>query len=131
MALLFVTLTILGGGGVIVTGTVKFSDGTPVDFGSVAFDDGKKMFNGTITNGNYATGISKVEKIPAGTYRVYLQGTTVQEKTWGKGEDGSDILLDYKEVPRVAAKYTSPETSGLTLEVKGGKQTFDMTVEKP
>jgi hypothetical protein len=137
MTLLFVTLIIPGCGrsGAVVSGTVKFTDGKPLNIGSVIFDNGKFSFVGIIKeDGTYTAGVDKMEKIPPGTYRVYLQGTTLPQ--WnGKVPEQTDsetVLDDTEFVPRVAAKYTSPETSGLTLEVQsGGKQTFDMTVEKP
>jgi hypothetical protein len=62
----------------------------------------------------------KYRKIPAGTYRIYLQGTTVREEKTGKDSEGTDIIPDYKEVLHGTSKFISPETSGLAVEVQSG-----------
>jgi hypothetical protein len=117
--------------GTIITGTVKFSDGEPVTFGNIAFDDGKHAFVGMIKNdGTYTTGLLEDEGIPGGTYKVYLQGTTAVANEVRNKQ--TDSIVSYDEVYRVAQKFCSRETTDLQIEVKsGGTQTFDITVERP
>jgi hypothetical protein len=119
-----------------ITGTVKYTDGTPIDFGYIVFDNGQKSYYGTIkTDGTYISGgIKEVEGIPAGVYKVWIAGTEtrtneVYEKT-ADGEKGN--LISYDEVQRVAEKHRSYEKTDLTFEIKrGGSTTYNVVVEKP
>ena len=130
---LFATLTLIGcSSDVQISGMVKYTDGEPVKFGLVAFDDGKLSFSGQIqSDGSYKTS----QKVPVGTYRVYLQSSfeVVETKGMVTNEDGTTVegLIDSKEIPRVDSKYTSPTTSGITFTADGKTKTYDVTVEKP
>ena len=113
-----------------ISGTVKYSDGTPVTKGNVVFDTGVDSFFGKINNdGTYVTGGTKeVEGIPSGTYKVWLSATESSENT--QRADGT--VGAYSTTPTVAKKYTSPNSTDLTFEVKsGGPRAFDIVVEKP
>ncbi|MDR1382735.1 MAG: hypothetical protein LBJ67_02635 [Planctomycetaceae bacterium] len=116
--------------GTKISGTVKFSDGTPVTKGQVVFDNGTNSYFGAISsNGSYITGGNKtVEGIPNGNYKIWFAGTeTTDNKT---GADGT--ITSYTVTQTVAKKYTSPNTTDLKFEVKSsGATTFDITVEKP
>jgi hypothetical protein len=125
---LFVTLTIFGcgGGGTVITGSVKYTDGTPVTLGQVVFDNGVKSYFGQIrADGTYSSGGNKaVEGIPDGSYKIWLSGTI------DGSAEGNDP--DYSGRLTIAKKYISPATTDLTFEVKsGGTKVFDITVEKP
>ncbi|MDR1958002.1 MAG: hypothetical protein LBQ54_02990 [Planctomycetaceae bacterium] len=131
VSLLWLTLCFAGcDGKAKISGTVKFFDGTPVTQGSVVFDSGTESYFGTIRkDGTYVTGGNQqVEGIPNGNYKVWLAQTETIENTLdAKGE-----VVSYKTTPTVAKKWTSPNTTELTFEVKpGGQKTFDLVVEKP
>jgi hypothetical protein len=124
--LFFATITILGcgNGGTIITGTVKYTDGTPVSHGQIVFDNGENSYFGVIhKDGTYASGGNKtVEGIPDSSYKIWLCGTN----------DVQVINDNIMITPTVAEKYTSPTTTDITFEVKkGGAKTFDVVVEKP
>ncbi|MDR3109711.1 MAG: hypothetical protein LBU65_08495, partial [Planctomycetaceae bacterium] len=115
------------------SGTVKFSDGTPVNFGNVVFCNETHSYYGTIkSDGTYITGgVKEVEGIPDGTYKIYLAATEEVENIYGTPR-GIEELIDYKVTQRVAAKYRSYETTDLSFEVKPGcPKTYDIVVEKP
>ena len=106
-----------------LTGKVTYTDGSPVQVGQVVFDDERYAFRGRINkDGSYKLGGTyDGDGIIPGTYKVYLIDTDVTETD----ENGT-----VKHVSHVANKYTNPDTSGLTCEVKG-KMTFDFKVERP
>jgi hypothetical protein len=114
---------------------VKYSDGTPIDFGNVVFDNGKQSYVGTIKkDGTYITGgVKEVEGIPDGVYKIWLVGTeTRTNEVYNEEKDGGKNLISYDEVQRVADKYRFYEKTDLTFEVKrGGPTTYDIVVEKP
>jgi hypothetical protein len=118
-----------------ITGTVKYSDGTPIDFGSVVFDNGKNSYIGTIKkDGTYVTGgVKEVEGIPDGVYKIWLSGTgLIINEVYSKKENGEGNLISYEEVQRVTEKYRFYEKTDLTFEVKrGGQTTYNIVVEKP
>jgi hypothetical protein len=100
---------------VFVTGTIAFPDGTPLNTGFVAFysEDGRFAYFAEIDKGGNYTMQDALGRpgIPKGTYLISL-GTT------------------NPDIPLVAEKYLSPETSGLQFDVKR-KTVFNITVEKP
>ena len=108
---------------VAVTGTVTYADGSPLQVGQVVFTDGKFAFRGPIDKkGAYKLGGTKSgDGIIPGQYSVYLIDTDTTEST----ESGGTRFVSF-----VARKFTSPETSELTCEIKG-KMTFDFKVERP
>jgi hypothetical protein len=115
-----------------ISGTVKFSDGTPINFGNVVFGSETHSYYGTIkSDGTYITGgVKEAEGIPDGTYKIYLTATEEVENTYAP--DGRKELIDYKVTQRVAAKHRSYETTDLSFEVKPGcPKTYDIVVEKP
>ena len=108
---------------VAVTGKVTYPDDSPVQIGEVAFSDGRLVYRGNIDkNGGYKLGgVYEGDGISPGKYEVYLMGTETMEM------DENNAM---KPVQHVAQKYLSPDTSGLTCEIKG-KMTFDFKVERP
>ena len=109
---------------VALTGTVTYTDGTPVQVGQVAFANEKHMFRGQIgKDGFYRLGGNyEGDGIMPGAYSVYLLDTETAESD----ETGQRTWF----IKHVAQKYTAPETSGLTCEVKG-RMVFDFQVERP
>ena len=111
-------------------GTVTYTDGSPVKWGAVNFDNGKFTFIGLINEkGEYAPNmVEKGAGIPEGTYKVWLTGTELVEDTIKP--DGT--LIPGKPIPMVADQYCNINTSGLTFEAKiGGEKEFNIVVEKP
>jgi len=116
LALLFcVVLTGCGDGTVPSSGTIKFSNGEPVPFGLVFFENPQFSYRGTIQDGTYQIeGVKRGSGLPPGSYRVYVVGDNPETEL---------SLFD--------AKYTSPDTSGLVFEVEKGKDNvFEIIVEK-
>ncbi|HTU22101.1 MAG TPA: hypothetical protein VMG10_28940 [Gemmataceae bacterium] len=99
-----------GGGDNVVSGTVKFN-GQPV-LGSIMFVSQKDPKNVSSTiiqdNGRY-----QMPKAPLGMVDVAFQPTT----------QSSDPKAP--PPPQLPEKYLQAKTSGLSFEVKGGRQTKD------
>ena len=117
------------GGNVTVSGTVKFADGTPLDRGTVTFEDDKMMASGTIQkDGTYSLDTGETKGIPLGTYKVSITGLNAPivippTKIGGK-------VQVIPQVSPIHKRFENPTTSGLTCEVKG-RTTFDIPVERP
>jgi hypothetical protein len=105
---------------------VTYEDGTPVAEGTVigeATVEGKVVgVQGTIgTDGSFAWGGGRPgDGALPGTYRVL-----VMPRALGDSERSAGM------VPAVAGKFGKFETSGLTIEVKAGKNDLPITVTKP
>ncbi|MDR0611763.1 MAG: hypothetical protein LBG58_16780, partial [Planctomycetaceae bacterium] len=95
-----------------ISGTVKFSDGTPITKGNVVFDNGNESYFGTIKNdGTYVTGGNKqIEGIPDGNYKVWLAQTEIAENVL----DADGHVTSYSVTQTIAKKFTSPNTTELT-----------------
>jgi hypothetical protein len=114
-----------------ISGTVTFSDGEPVNFGCVCFDNNGKTYYGYLDNkGHYSPGeLKDGDGVPCGNYKIWLSGTVLSEEILDK--EGESTGKSY-DTFRVTEKYTSPKTTDLKFEVKhGGSKTFDFTVERP
>jgi hypothetical protein len=124
----FVLLCVAGCGSssAVITGTVKFDDGTPADFGAVVFQNEHSNFTAKInSDGTYQTTGDIYNGLPAGSYQVFIGGSQIKPSSQVPGQRP---VVTY----RCAKKYSSAATSGLTFEVKpGGPKTFDITVERP
>ena len=107
-----------------VSGTVTFSDGTPLSMGTVCFEKEGENFVGygeLRSNGVYSMGKARDgEGLPPGDYLVYVRGAIRQEM----GPTGP------YSIPLISEKYTSPTSSGLACQVKG-KTVFNFQVSKP
>ena len=118
-----------------VTGTVKFSDGTPLNVGTVNYTDGTNLVRGEIQpDGPFemrtftpGAGVLK------GSYKVYLT-ETLQFGATGKrvlkGPNGEEIEMEVigNTTSTIDPKYSDPEQSGMTIDVKGN-MTYDITIE--
>ncbi|MDR0611691.1 MAG: hypothetical protein LBG58_16405, partial [Planctomycetaceae bacterium] len=72
-------------------------------------------------DGTYVVGsISEKDGLPEGKYNVYIFGAV---KLDGKTKDGMNMMI-----PLIDKKYSSPNTSGITVEVpvSGGKFNFQV-----
>ena len=118
-----------GSSGDRVTGTVTFSDGTPLTVGKVMFTNGTITAFGDINaKGGFRMGTKKAgDGVPSGTYQVYITEARIPADFTVPDEDGR---MSAPLVLAVASKFTVPSQSGLTCEVKGAT-TFDFRVEKP
>jgi hypothetical protein len=137
MTFLFVTITIISGCGqnVPLSGRITFSDtGEPLPLGTIGFTDGKIQARSDIdADGKYTLGfLSAGDGLPKGEYKIYIQAVRVEMQTGPDTDgDGQPDIIDRKEIPLIAQKYASPESSGLTFTADGKTKTFDITVEKP
>lgn len=127
-ALLAVFLALPGCGSrrSVVTGKVSYEDGTPVEAGSVigeATVDGKLVAaQGTIKkDGSFTWGGDREgDGALPGTYKVIVVPESLSEYQLAQGQN-----------PAVDGKYTRYETSGLSFEVKEGRNEFNITVSRP
>lgn len=109
-----------GKGDAKVSGTVKYR-GNPLPSGTVTFFDAKKEIVGsaTIQNGSYA-----MKGVPSGKVMVSVTTPPAVEADPNhpppKGRPGAAPL----PVVPIPAQYGNPEQSGLTYDVKAGKQDF-------
>ena len=104
--------------GIQVTGNVKYPDGTPMPHGFVVAQSAASQYTGALTQeGTFTLKDPTTGKgIPAGQYKVFLQGASNADKG----------------IRYVAPKYTAASTSEITFNVvKGDKNHFEVQVEKP
>jgi hypothetical protein len=130
-ALLFaVAVVATGCGKPKVTGKVTFADGSPLTQGTVNFTDDKILCKGSIKeDGTFEMRTLKPgDGVPPGTYKVYLTETT----RFGEPEIETSALdansVMHSTVNDVPPKYSNPEQSGLTIDVKGSMK-YDITIE--
>ena len=129
-ALLFaVAVVATGCGKPKVTGKVTFADGSPLTQGTVNFTDDKILCKGSIKeDGSFEMRTLKPgDGVPPGTYKVYLT------ETMRFGEAIESTSLDttavmHKTVNDVPPKYSNPEQSGLTIDVKKSMK-YDITID--
>ena len=109
-----------------VSGRVVYEDGSPVEEGSVVGETGegkaKVMAQGNIQpDGSFQWGTAKPgDGAAPGKYRV-----VVLPRALGDAETAQGMQ------PAVDAKYTKYDTSGITIDVKEGKNELPITVTKP
>jgi hypothetical protein len=115
-----------GSGRYPVTGRVTYEDGTPVEAGTVigeATVDGKLVgVQGNIErDGVFSWGADKPDEgaLP-GNYRVLVMPVALGDGEMAEGKQ-----------PAVDGKFTKYETSGITFEVKAGKNELNITVTRP
>jgi hypothetical protein len=110
------------GGSVVVKGTVKTADGTPIESGTIIFLGDKEQFSadiqpgGTFSPGKFADG----DGITPGVYRIYLTGVGRTESRSDSGSPTSVPVLQGAQKSAAGAlihsKYALPETSELTID---------------
>jgi hypothetical protein len=112
-----------GGSTGTVSGTVTYN-GQPVPVGTISFlaEDGRSMTGELKSDGTY-----KVDKVPTGKNKVAVQ--TPAARGANAPADIMGNTTQVKPVP-IPEKYGDNSKSGLSLEVKKGTQTFDITLQK-
>ena len=114
------------GKNVRVDGKVTFEDGSPLSTGTVIFTSGASQFTAPIeSDGSYRAGTTNPgDGLPSGTYQVHITGAAKPGQLSARGAmlAPPELLID--------SKFTRPETSGLTVEVKG-RMTYDIPVTPP
>jgi hypothetical protein len=98
---------------VYVEGTVKYTDGTPLDQGMVAFENDSVFYHSYITkNGKFSPGEYKDGSgIPKGKYRVFVTSA------------------DDNNYEHVAKKYTNSKTSGFEFDIQKKTTGIELVVE--
>jgi len=115
-----------GSGRYPVTGRVIYEDGTPVEAGTVIGEatvggkpvgvQGNIAKDGTFSWGGDTTGDGALP----GNYRALVMPRALGDSELAEGK-----------VPAVDRKYSKYETSGITFEVKPGKNELNITVTRP
>lgn len=108
-----------------VSGTVTYEDGSPVESGIVvgrATIDGKSVsVQGTIKNGGFSWGGAREgDGAAPGHYEVVVMPPSLSEHELSQGVQ-----------PAVDSKFTKFESSGLSFDVKDGKNEFPIKVTRP
>ncbi|HVK13554.1 MAG TPA: hypothetical protein VM597_32705 [Gemmataceae bacterium] len=115
-----------GSGRYPVSGRVAYEDGTPVEAGTVI---GEATVNGKVVgvqgniekDGTFVWGADRAgDGAFPGLYKVIVMPVALGDSELAEGKR-----------PAVSGKYTKYETSGITFEVKPGKNHLDITVTKP
>ncbi len=129
---------IVGCGDPSVSGKVTLSDGTPVTTGKVYFENGGFAATGTINkDGSYRIGKNKDgDGVPRGQYKIAIMGAIINsfpdepDNTQNVKMGGLIVRKPVTFQNLVHPKYTSVNTSGLEIEVKGSMK-HDIVVEPP
>jgi hypothetical protein len=123
-----------------VTGTVKYK-GEPVPKGTISFtpaEAGGRAAGGDIVDGNYSlstTGVPDDGALP-GSYKVTIKALEMDTKEMqavakgGQFHHDKTYLKSLQSAKKlVPSKYTLPETSGLTAEVKAQSNTINYDLQ--
>lgn len=117
-----------------VEGTVKL-DGKPLDKIMIEFwpqSDGPRSFAETDSAGHFKlmTDDGKHEGASVGSHKVILKDAgALGDKFMGRA--GEDVDMSKGKKPRLSGKYSSPETTSITMSVEAGKKNkFDIEVTK-
>ncbi|QDU77225.1 hypothetical protein Pan97_42870 [Bremerella volcania] len=106
-----------GGATEVVTGTVTFTDGSPVSGGTIIFADTQKnsssvgyiQEDGTYTLGTFG----ESDGAPQGNYKVTVIGSS-----------------DYGKSSPISSKFANQDQTPLTAKVVDGENVLDFEVEK-
>lgn len=120
-----------GGGTGTVSGTVTHN-GQPLPYGSVQFVSPGGAFvseigpDGSYTINAVPTGVSKISiTCQDPKYVEYMKALSASARD-PKLPKPKGSPEDFNKIPN---QYTDPNTSGLTYEVKSGKQTHDIVLK--
>ncbi|MDR1479319.1 MAG: DUF2271 domain-containing protein [Planctomycetaceae bacterium] len=125
LGIVFIVLLFLAGcsnGKVQLGGTVTFDDGTPLTSGAVIFSTDTFSAKGNIdSSGKYIVGsIGTNDGIPAGKYKVHIEGATEDVSSY-KGETSHSLI---------GIEYTTYDSTPLSCEVPVAGNNFDIKVPK-
>ncbi|WP_296458683.1 carboxypeptidase-like regulatory domain-containing protein [Rubinisphaera sp.] len=105
-------------------GTVMF-ESTPVTEGSVHLSHLQEGHGGVAQiDGSGAYAIDSYRGLPVGTYQVTVIPPMVEVDA-GPNSPKSESPKDMKNIPQ---KYRDPSTSGLTVEITAGENTFEINM---
>ncbi|WP_339730918.1 carboxypeptidase-like regulatory domain-containing protein [uncultured Gimesia sp.] len=109
-----------------LSGKVTYK-GEPVKEGMVQFNNPEKGFGGqaVISEEGTYTVTNNVGGLVTGTYQVSVVPPMI-EKSFGPDTPPSEVP---KEMPNIPQKYHYPKTSGLSIEIKAGENTFDIDMQ--
>ena len=136
LSLLSFFIVLAGCGDPKVTGKVTFPDGSPLTAGQVMFQKENFVASGDVkSDGYYSAGKNKDgDGLPPGTYQVYISGATKFGEMQPPAKDATiGKMPTFQVAPTIQLvdmKFTAPESSGLSVTVKGNTK-FDFTVEPP
>jgi len=136
MLLLLTCIFVAGcnNGNIPLSGTVTFSDdGSPLTKGTVSFEGASVRAFGTLDNkGHYVVGTAKErDGIPPGEYKIALIGAGTSGDAMQVMEHGQMVGGMTTFIPLVDTKFTSAESSGLSITVDRSTKTFDFKVDRP
>lgn len=109
-----------------LSGKVTYK-GEPVKEGLVQFNNPDKGFGGQaviIEDGTY-TVTNSSGGLVTGTYQVSVVPPMI-EKSFGPNTPSSEVLKEMSNIPK---KYHYPNTSGLSVQIKEGNNTFDIDMQ--
>jgi hypothetical protein len=105
-----------------VSGKVTFQD-KPVSAGVVRFSNAKAAIDTTAeiqSDGSYSIQRARGAGLPAGDYSVAVMPSRTDAPV------GSMVPISESQCAEIPSKYRKAATSGLTLSVKPGSNTFDI-----
>ena len=127
-------------------GKVTYSDdGSPLAVGMVCFESDSFLARGELNkDGYYDLGSQNLKDgIPKGVYRVYISGAEDVEDIAAQGDGQADYATYVMSSasmagtmggkifsPLIDPKFTSGNTSGLTVNIDGTSKTFDFQVDR-
>jgi hypothetical protein len=106
----------------IVEGHVTYK-GKPLEAGTIQFHPEKGK---PIIVKLQADGVYKTADVPIGEFRVTVETESVNPANLKDGDKKDAARPDPAKYVSIPKKYAKPETSGLTAEVKKGKQALDI-----
>ncbi|MDR1269558.1 MAG: hypothetical protein LBK82_08540 [Planctomycetaceae bacterium] len=130
LIVMLLTVIVGCGSGTKVTGKVAFEDSSPLQNGSIVFDDGIHSYTGMIrSDGSYSVGQTKdSQKIPEGKYKVWFSGTSWMEVLYDKNGNETTQNISF---PLLLPEFTSYDNTVLEANVNTqGKMTFDFVVKR-
>lgn len=140
---LLVAATGCGAGGSSVTGTVTLEDGTPVTNGRIIFTSKELNLsaNGSINaDGTYELSTYEMnDGAPEGNYQVTITAMQRDQRTVeitetstkDRGRQANSRRVGTMPKPLIHPKYGNSASSGLTAEVKLGRNEINFQVEGP
>ena len=112
-----------GAGAGDVAGVVKYR-GQPLAGGTITFYDAA---NTAMSSGIDEEGKYEVKQVAAGPAKIAI--ATPINIQFGSPLPGGKTATKKTEFPDFPGKYTDPEKSGLSLEVKSGSQTHNISLD--
>jgi hypothetical protein len=116
--------------GTKVTGKVTFEDGSPLQKGSIMFDNGINSYWGVIQpDGSYAVGQTKdSQRIPKSKYKVWFSGTVRIEPVYNQKGEATSADISF---PLLLPEFSSYDHTILEADVHtAGKMAFDFVVKR-